>query len=97
MENKLTCGCGYGKGTNHILGEGNCCRKEATGKLLPRNFRNERLIPDIHKEPIEVCDVKDNTISVYTLKNQRNYSYHGNGRWSLPKSEDSINSLEWDD
>lgn len=93
MKNKLYCSCGYGEGSNHTLGEGKCCRKEATGKLIPKNFRKE----SIHKEPIEVCDVRDSTITVYTLKQQRGYSYHGDDRWSLPKSEDSINSLEWND
>ena len=37
-KNKLTCSCGGGDGPNHILGEGKCFRKLATGSLIPTNF-----------------------------------------------------------
>jgi len=103
----ILCGCGHGIATHpyqnsptlkmHVLGHGTCARKLATGKLIPSNFRKERLIPSVHLTPIMVCDVNNSTISVYTLTNQRLYSPHAGGFWSLPKSEDSINSLqgEW--
>lgn len=93
---KLRCSCGYGIGANHVISEGDCCRKEAIGDLVPTNFRMERLVPEIHKEPIKVCDIKGYTISVYTLTDQRLYAQHGTNRWSLPKSEDSVNSIEVD-
>ena len=105
--NLILCGCGYGIATHHhldstemrlhILGHSTCCRKLAVGKMIPTNFRKERLVPAIHKTAIDVCDVNNSTISVYTLTDQRMYSQHQCGAWSLPKSEDSVNSLqgEW--
>jgi len=84
-ENQLTCSCG-GEGPNHILGEGKCFRKLATGNLIPKNFRKVN--------GIEMCDVNDDTITVYTLKQQRMYSQYETGEWSLLKDESSTNSLE---
>lgn len=89
----LYCSCGYGDGPNHILGEGKCCRKEATGNLIPTNFRKVKLI-ESWKEPYDCCDVNGYTITMYTLTGQRGYHQHPDGRWSLPKSEESHNSLE---
>jgi hypothetical protein len=87
------CSCGYGNGKNHTLSEGNCARQLATGSLIPTNFRKERLIPNIHKKPIEVCDVNGYTISVWTLKNQRMYAQKPDGAWTLPKNKKSTHSL----
>ncbi len=81
MKKKLLCSCGGGNGVNHILGKGKCYRKEATGNLIPTNFR---------KEKYDCCDVKGITITVFTLTQQRGYTQHPDGRWSLPKSEESI-------
>ncbi len=94
LKTTLTCSCGCGYEKNHILGKGNCYRKEATNNLTPINFRKERLINEPHKTPIDVCDLDGYTITVYTLKSQRCYSQHSDGRWSLPKNAGSINSLE---
>lgn len=91
---ELLCSCGGGDGAYHPLGKGGCFRMKAEEKLIPTNFRKERLVPAIHKEPIDVCDVNGYSISVYTLKCQRLYAQHPNGDWSLPKDESSINSLE---
>lgn len=93
MNGKLICSCGGAEEKNHTLGEGNCFRKEATGKLIPINFRKEPLL-HAHSRPVDVCDVNGYTITEYTLRNQRLYSEHPNGRWSLPKGEESTNSLE---
>jgi hypothetical protein len=92
MEETLYCSCGHGSGPNHILSEGNCCRKKATGNLIPTNFRKEKWFD--WKEPYDVCDVNGYSITVFTLKQQRGYSQHSNGDWSLPKSEESITSLD---
>lgn len=79
------CSCGCGDGPNHELGAGNCFRKRAEGSLIPSAF---------HKHNgVWFCVVNDYTITVYTLTHQRMYSLHSNGNWSLPKSEESINSL----
>ena len=88
MEN-YTCSCGYSDGINHILGKSNCSRKLATGNLIPKNFRTIN--------GVYCCDIKDYTITVYTLKNQRLYSQLSDGNWSIPKDEESTNSLvgEW--
>jgi len=91
---KLRCSCGGDSHPHHILGKNGCYRKKATGKLIPTNFRKEKIISH---EPIDVCDVNGYTITVFTLKNQRLYSQHSNGEWSLPKDESSTISLvgEW--
>jgi hypothetical protein len=41
-----------------------------------------------------MCDVNDDSITVFTLKQQRMYHQHETGEWSLPKDESSTNSLE---
>ncbi len=89
------CGCGYGTATHahnnskdlliHKLGEGNCCRKIATGELIPKDFRIEN--------GIEICNVNGYAITKYTLINQRLYGQDENGIWSLPKNEESTVSL----
>ena len=84
-----SCGCGYG--AYHTLGEGECFRKEATGNLIPTNFRKEKWF-DSWKEAYDVCDVNGHSITVWTLINQRGYSER-DGIWSLPKTEDSIISI----
>lgn len=92
--NGILCGCGYGipklpyqnkELVLHILGSGSCCRKLAKGNLKPTNFRKEN--------GIDVCDVNGYTITVFTLINQRIYAQHENGEWSLPKDEESINTI----
>jgi len=90
------CGCGHGIATHpyknlqglrvHELGKGNCCRKLATGSLIPSNFRIVN--------GMKVCDVNGYTITEYTLFEQRLYSKHEDGSWSLPKDEKSVNSLD---
>jgi len=95
-DNIILCGCGYGTPTHHYknsekpklheLGKNGCCRKKAEGNLIPTNFREEN--------DSQVCDVNGYTITTYTLFNQRLYSYHkDNDVWSLPKNEESTNSL----
>lgn len=81
----LRCSCGYGDGPDHVLSEGRCCRKLATGSLVPTNFRS--------RNGAMVCDVNGYTITEYTLLHQRCYSQLSTGEWSLPKHEKSINSL----
>lgn len=96
METQILCGCGHGPKTHyapglddrprmHVVEEGTCCRKIATGNLVPTNFRTEN--------GVEVCDVNGYTITQYTLRYQRSYANKGDV-WTLPKSEDSTNSLE---
>lgn len=82
----ITCSCGGGEGSHHLISFGNCFRKMATGDLIPTNFRIEN--------GVNVCDVRGYTITEYTLLSQRLYAQHPDGQWSLPKSEDSINSIE---
>ena len=89
---KLLCSCGGVNSPNHPIGEGNCFREEATGNLIPTNFRKEKWF-DSWKEAYEVCDVGDYDITVWTLINQRGYHQHPDGRWSLPKSHDSVISI----
>src|SRR5438105_2517646 len=107
--NKIMCGCGHGipaysykdlEGLRvHILGEGTCCRKIATGSLVPENFRMEvwtTLAGTEHEKTFltEVCDVNGITITKFTLTNQRGYNLNEEtGLWSLPKSEESVNSI----
>lgn len=100
---QILCGCGHGTPTHpfegldglrvHVVGEGSCCRKIATGDLIPTNFRLELWKHQNGKSGIvEVCTVNGYTITEWTLKNQRGYD-NAHGVWTLPKSEDSINSI----
>jgi len=41
----------------------------------------------------EIKNANGITITEYTLRHQRLYHQHGNGKWSLPKDESSTNSL----
>jgi hypothetical protein len=91
----IFCGCGgatlnvkFGNQEFHLLGITGCLRKEATGNLIPTNFRTEN--------GVKVCDVNGYTITEYTLYNQRLYHFEGTV-WSLPKDESSINSIEIND
>lgn len=85
MKNQqLECGCGGDK-FPHIISEGGCYRKVATGSLIPTNFRVE--------DGVAVCTVNGNTITEFTLFNQRLYHNHPDGSWTLPKSEESIISI----
>jgi len=90
--NETLCSCGCGLGAKHILGKDNCYRKEAIGNLIPTNFRKEKMI-ESWKEPFEICDVNGSWLTVWTLENQRGYHLHDNGKWSLPKTEDSLISI----
>lgn len=83
--NKEFCSCGCGLDPKHELGTKECFRKIAVGNLIPVNFR--------YRGMIDICTVNGATITVFTLKQQRGYSKHESGRWSLPKDESSINSL----
>lgn len=85
---ELTCTCG-GDTKPHNIGDEKCYRKIATGDLIPTNFRTD-------DRGYQVCDVRGHTITQYTLTNQRSYYRHEDGRWSLPKNEDSVNSMEVD-
>lgn len=80
---KTTCSCGGGLGANH------CYRMEATGELIPKDFREDW--------NTTVCTVNGYTITKYTLINQRLYHLHENGVWSLPKDKSSTISIgdEW--
>jgi hypothetical protein len=89
MSKNTLCSCGGGDGPYHPLGEGKCFRMEATGKLIPANFRMQVFEDRIE----EVCTVNDYTITTWTLMNQRLYSKHENGIWSLPKDKSSVNSI----
>lgn len=114
MDNKKPmCGCGYGIATHpfpgleglrvHVLGEGSCCRTQATGDLIPTNFRMEVWTHHAGTEHektflTEVCDVNGITITKYTLTDQRGYNYDEEfGFWSVPKNRESVNSIgdEW--
>lgn len=93
--NGILCGCGgntlnveFGNKAYHMLGVTGCLRKEATGDLIPTNFRTEN--------GVKVCDVRGYTITEYTLYNQRLYSLKGDV-WSLPKDESSTNSIQMTD
>ncbi len=96
MKENLTCGCGYGDGAHHPLGEGKCCRYHVTEENeIPKNRRL------VDKEfgftkPVWIWDIADYWITEYTLFEQRLYSQDENGNWSRPKSKDSVNSLEGD-
>jgi hypothetical protein len=103
MSKVTFCGCGYGVATHpfedmeglrvHELGEGTCCRMITTGSLIPTDFRMQ-----VYNDRIEeVCTVNGQTITTWTLRNQRLYTKHDNGVWSLPKNKESTNSLpdEW--
>ena len=75
--------------------------KLATGNLVPTNFRMEVWTHHAgtkHETTFltEVCDVNGYTITKYTLTDQRGYNQNEDGSWSLPKSEESINSIEMD-
>jgi len=89
---KMICGCGYEEhnpeivgGKGHYLGEGNCCRyllseeEEPTILHTIKGKKQWRLPSGI--------------VTDYTLREQRLYSQHSNGKWSRPKSKSSINSL----
>jgi hypothetical protein len=91
----MFCNCGYGDGINHPLGEGDCCRKIVPMELLPSNFRVTKP-SDEYSDSYACCDVRGTTITEYTLRYQRGYALHPNGKWSMPKSGDSTNSLECD-
>lgn len=96
MKNKLLCSCGFGGGgggSNHTISENGCCRKEAFGNLIPTNFRKERLFQSWPEDGFNVCDIDGETITMTTLIQQRGYHSHDNDRWSLPKDEESIDSL----
>jgi hypothetical protein len=111
--NKPMCGCGHGIATHpfegleglrvHVLGEGSCCRTIATGSMIPKNFRMEVWTHHVGTEYektflTEVCEVNKQTITKYTLTDQRGYNYDSKfGIWSHPKSRESINSIgdEW--
>lgn len=95
IDDTYVCGCGYGDGPQHPLGEGNCCRKLATGSLIPTNFRKDYPYEGA-PEKFDMCDVNGYSITVYTLKNQRMYRQYSDGNWSLPKDESSTNSLTGD-
>jgi hypothetical protein len=106
---KPLCGCGYGVATHpcqdmeglvlHVLGEGSCCRMIATGDLIPTNFRMEVWTSyegTEHENTFltEVCTVNNQTVTKYTLTDQRGYNYNKEfGIWSLPKSRESTNSI----
>lgn len=110
---EIMCGCGYGVATHsfdgmdglrlHILGHGTCCRMIAEGDLIPTDFRMELWTSyegTIHEHTslMEVCSVNGQTITTYTLTDQRSYHFHEESNvWSLPKSKESINSIgdEW--
>lgn len=96
------CGCGYGKPTHkygdleglrvHVLGEGTCCRMEAVGDDAPVRFYEA----DFHRngELVKMVDTGRETLTEYTFRNQRLYSFHKeSGIWSLPKNRGSINSI----
>ena len=89
------CGCGYGSEgiCLHEVSTGECCRKIVSKEREPHSFGTERLVPSIHAVPIECCTVDGQRITVYTLKYQRGYHQHESGRWSMPKDEESIDSL----
>ena len=85
MEKEKFCSCGCNLGAYHLLGAKECYRKEAIDKLIPTDFRKEN--------NVEVCTVNGYTITVYTLYNQRLYSFENNVCWSLPKDENTTISI----
>ena len=110
MESKKPmCGCGYEEPTHkfkemeglrvHVLGEGNCCRTVATGNMIPKNFRMEVWTSNAgteheHTFLTEVCELNGQTVTKYTLTDQRGYCYDEDfGIWSHPKNRDSVNSI----
>lgn len=89
---KPICNCAYNQKLNHSLGEDGCSRMIAIGSLIPTNFRQIDYFGD--GILMDVCDVNNYTITVYTLLYQRLYRKHDDGQWSLPKNKESFNSLE---
>ena len=105
----IFCGCGHGTASHpfkglsglrvHQLSTGNCCRRIAIKSEIPSNFRwvSETSLKGTRHEKntlIQYCDISNQTVSVWTLKNQRGYSYDRKNRiWTLPKLKSSINSL----
>lgn len=104
---KILCSCGHGRHSIefyepghpnhgeiicHEVEKDGCCRKIVPSHLIPTNFRKEQLFVNWPKEGYECCDANGVTITVYTLTQQRGYS-NRNGTWTMPKSEDSIDSL----
>lgn len=89
-ENNILCHCGGGARTPHSVGVDKCFRYHVTDHSeLPRNFR-------IDDRGFLILDVGTNTITDYTLKQQRGYSEDKCGNWTRPKSKDSVNSLQGD-
>jgi hypothetical protein len=71
----------------------------ATGNLEPQSLRTE-LWTTLegteweHSFFTQVCEINGQTVTEFTLTNQRGYNYNKEANiWSLPKSNESINSL----
>ena len=85
---RLKCGCGGG-GNTHFIGDPKCYRTECTPEEEPIK------LPDITTVLFTWYLVEGNVITEFTLKQQRMYSQHSDGRWSrlkIPTSENSIDA-----
>jgi hypothetical protein len=83
---RLKCGCGRG-GDNHFIGDPKCYRTECSPLEEPIK------LPEFFMgKPMYL--VESNIITECTLKEQRMYSQHEDGRWSMLKIPDSTNSLD---
>lgn len=107
MDRVSYCGCGHGVATHehpnfpgelriHVLGEGSCAREEVVGLENKIKFFKGKLFES--QDETNLVNLGDGeVITEYTFRWQRMYSYHEeSGKYSRPKSRDSVNSLEGD-
>lgn len=82
---RLKCCCG-GINNKHFIGDPKCYRTEC--------FQEEpiKLPEDYMGEPMYLVD--GSIITNFTLKSQRMYAQHKDGRWSRLKIKDSFNTLD---
>ncbi len=83
---RLKCHCG-GINGEHSIGDPKCYRIECL--LCEEPIK----LPEFYmNKPMYL--VNNNVITEFTLKHQRMYSQHKDGRWSMLKIPDSSNSLD---
>ena len=94
---RLKCGCGglqpkyycseWNNSTPHYVGDPKCYRTECILEEEPIKLPEEYLNKSLWL-------VDGQIITDYTLKYQRMYSQHNDGRWSRLKIKNSFNSLD---
>ena len=77
----MSCNCGGPAGKDHVLGEEGCFREKVL--VRPRRISGEE----------DRWFVDNQTITGFTLRQQRGYHLHDDGHWSRPKDHESTNSL----